>query len=131
MAAQVFFFVKELRDPNINKDPIYATSRNVGLVNDKGVKSKAETHLKSSLALHSCDHFEFSSGSLMNTFMIHDHYVLLSWHLYKPGIIQFPILQIFIEQQPCVVVIRAVAPSLGPMDTIMNMPLSLPSRCSL
>lgn len=76
LAAQSFFFFRELIDPNINKDPIYATSQNVGPVNYKGVQSKAETHLKSPLALHSCDHFEFSSGSLMNTFMIHDHYVL-------------------------------------------------------
>lgn len=64
-------------------------------------QSRNSFNLKS-LGLHSCDHSEFPSGSLINTFMIHDLFVLLSWHTQKPGIIQFPIPQIS-KQRQCAV----------------------------
>lgn len=80
--------------------PPVAASWNVGLVKDKRVKSIAETHLSFSVALHSCGHSEFPPGSLMNTFMIHDHYFILSWHICMPSIIRFHILHISTEQQP-------------------------------
>lgn len=79
----VFSFFKELMGPKAYN---FFYHWLVGSFKDKGVKSKA------SGALLSRDHSEFPSGSLMNTFMIHDHCFSLSWHTYKPGIIQFPIL---------------------------------------
>lgn len=44
-----------------------------------------------SVALHSRDHSAFPAVSLMNTFVIYDLRFVLSWHTYKPGIIQFPV----------------------------------------
>lgn len=43
------------------------------------------------VGLYSRDPSEFPAGSLMNTLMIYDLHFVLSWHTYKPGIIQFPV----------------------------------------